>query len=632
MATQTYYAYANGGSLQIYRGKVVLTETVDVANNSSKIDYAFYLYRSDGYTGPAHSFNYGNVLVVTINGTTLINSSNYKSVVLTGTSESSPFVMCSGSVTIPHNSDGTKSFEFSFAYSQSQSQASLKTLTVSGTHACTQIARASSVSAPSTCAFGAAAKITISAASSTFTHNLRYEIGSKTGTIKNNASTETSWTIPNSLMSELPNTTQGVMTIYCDTYLNGTKIGTKSTTMAVTVPASVVPTLSVAISEAASIPSGISGYIQQKSRLKVVSTAAGVYGSGVKTCVVTVDGAQYSGTSITTNVIGHYGTLTVSVTVVDTRGRSTTKKVDITVVQYIQPMLSGITAYRCKSATDPTADSAGEYICVKPRGSITPLNNQNAKTCTVYYRASTASGYTSKSLTMGDYTLDTEYVIFAAPGINSYLIYVNLKDSFTTVRADAPTVSTVGRKIHLPKKKNRIGIGKVAEVDGVDVGWDVYLRKTLLVEGYLINGQSKRCSYIFKCDTGTAGKWVCLGRLKIGVDSWSTMIDLYTGDGYNGNSSQNTLISIFIKDAWQSTKSDKNAFGVSYEVKHYDDSSVTVRAMATSSDEVLIWVKIPWAYANGYYEVHGLYQTWSHINQIQDAEPSTGTAQQVTKY
>ena len=632
MATQTYYAYANNGSLQIYRGKVVLAETVDVANNSSKIDYTFYMYRSDGYTGPAHSFNYGNVLVVAINGTTLINSSNYKSVVLTGTSESSPFVMCSGSVTIPHNSDGTKSFEFSFAYSQSQSQASLKTLTVSGTHACTQIARASSVSTPSTCAFGAAAKITISAASSTFTHNLRYEIGSKTGTIKNNASTETSWTVPDSLMSELPNTTQGVMTIYCDTYLNGTKIGTKSTTMTVTIPASVVPTLSVAISEAASMPSGISGYIQQKSRLKVVSTAAGVYGSGIKTCVVTVDGAQYSGTSITTNVIGHYGTLTVSVTVTDTRGRSTTKKVDITVAQYIQPMLSSVTAYRCKSATDQTADSAGEYICVKPRGSITPLNSQNAKTCTVYYRTSTASGYTSKALTMGDYTLDTEYVIFAAAGTSSYFIYVNLKDSFTAARADAPTVSTVGRKIHLPKKKNRIGIGKVAESDGVDVVWPTRIRKTLAVDELFISGQVRHCSYILKCDPGEAGKWVCLGRLKIGVDSWSTMIDLYTGGGYNGDPEQNTLISIFVKDAWQSTKSAKKAFGVSYEVRHYDDGNVTVKAMATSADEVLIWVKIPWAYANGYYEVHGLYQTWSHINQIQDAEPSTGTAQHVAKY
>lgn len=110
------------------------------------------------------------------------------------------------------------------------------------------------------------------------------------------------------------------------------------------------------------------------------------------------------------------------------------------------------------------------------------------------------------------------------------------------------------------------------------------------------------------------------------------MIDLYTGGGYNGDSEQNTRISIFVKDAWQPTKSAEKAFGVSYEVTHYDDGNVVVKAMATSADEVLIWVKIPWGYANGYYEVHGMFQSWKHINQIQDAEPSTGTKQNVAKY
>lgn len=631
MATKTYYAYANGGSATVYRGKVTLTETVDVANNKSTITYHFWLYRADGYTGAAHSFQNGNKLVVTMNGVTLINSSNYKAVTLTGTSEASPFLMCTGSITVPHNSDGKKSFSFSFAYDQTQNAGqTLDYLTVSGTHECTAIARASAVSASETCAFGSAATITITAASSSFTHTLRYSFCSKTGTIKTNAAASTSWTLPTSLMTEIPNNTQSWITIYCDTYSGSTKIGTTSCTMTVNVPASVVPTLSVAVSEAATIPSGITGYIQGRSKFRVKSTAAGASGSSIKFCSVTINGTTYSGTDITSNVITRSGTIAVTVKVTDSRGRATSKTTNVTVAAYSQPKMSSVTAYRCKSASDAAADPDGAYIVVKPRGSITALNDKNGKTCAVYYKKQTDSAYTRISLTMGDYVLDTEQVIFAADAGSTYDIYVTLTDSFTTARINATSVMSGGAKLHFFKK--RLGIGKRAEIDGIDIGWDTRIRKNLIVEKLFLNGVVHRCSYAFTYDSGVAGKWVCLGKLKIGNSAWSTIIDLYSGGGYNGHSSQNTLISIFVKDAYQAAASETLAFGVSYTVQHAPNEDIVVRAMATSDSEVLIWVKIPWTYANGYYEVHGRFQSWTHINQIQDNTPSTGTEQQVTKY
>lgn len=478
MATKTYYAYANGGSEQTYRGKVTLTETVDTANNKSTITYNFWLYRADGYAGAAHSFNNGNKLVVTMNGTTLINSANYKAVNLTGTSESKPFLMCTGSITVPHNADGKKSFSFDFAYDQTQNTGqTLDYLTVSGTHECTAIARASTVSASSTCAFGSAATITITAASSSFTHNLRYSFCNKKGTIKTGAAANTSWTLPASLMAEIPNDTKSWITIYCDTYSGSTKIGTTSCTMTVTVPTSVVPTLSIAVSEAAVIPSGITGYIQGRSKLKVKSTAAGASGSTIKSCTVTINGTTYSGTDIISNVLTKSGTVAVTAKIIDSRGRSTTKTSNVTVVAYTQPKLTGISAYRCKSASDATSNSDGAYIVVKPRGSITALSNKNAKTCTIYYKKQTDTSYTKVTLTMSDYVLDTEQTIFAADTGSTYDIYVVLTDSFTSARIDATSVMSGGAKIHFPKKKKRIGIGKRAEVEGVDIGWPVYLRK-----------------------------------------------------------------------------------------------------------------------------------------------------------
>lgn len=497
MATKTYYAYANGGSQTAYRGKVTLTETIDTAKNSSTITYNFWLYRADGYTGAGHSFNNGNKLVVTMNGATLINSTNYKAVNLTGTSESKPFLMCTGSITVPHNSDGKKSFSFSFAYDQTQNMGqTLDYLTVSGTHECTAIARASTVSASETCAFGSAAKITITATASSFTHTLRYSFCSKTGTIKTNAAASTSWTLPTSLMTEIPNNTQSWITIYCDTYSGSTKIGTTSCTMTVTVPASVVPTLSVAVSEAATIPSGITGYVQGRSKLRVKSNAAGASGSTIKSCSVTINGSTYSGTDITSNIITRSGTIAVTVTVTDSRGRAASKTTNVTVTAYSQPKMSSVTAYRCKSASDATANPDGAYIVVKPRGSITALSNKNAKTCAIYYKKQTDSSYTRVALTMGDYVLDTEQVIFAVDIGSTYDIYVTLTDSFATAKMDATSVMSGGAKLHFPKKKKRIGIGKRAEVDGVDIGWPVYLHKDATVyngtKSYLLSAVAAR--------------------------------------------------------------------------------------------------------------------------------------------
>ena len=479
MATATYYAYANGGSEKAYQGKVTLTETVNVASNSSTIDYKFWLYRADGYTGAGHNFSNGNKLTVSMNGTTLINSANYKAVNLTGTSEAWPFLMCSGSLTVPHNSDGTKSFSFSFAYDETQNVGqTLDYLTVSGTHTCTRIARASAVSAPASCNFGSAATITITAASSSFTHNLRYAFCGTSGTIKNGAGSSTSWTLSSSLMSLIPTVTKTWITIYCDTYSGSTLIGTTSCTMDTVVPSNIVPSISsVAASEAGWIPTGITGYVQGRSKLKITTTAAGAYGSTIKSCSVTVDGVTYSGTAITTNIVTKSGTLSITVTVTDSRGRTAAKTISVSVAAYTQPVLTSITAYRCKGAADASADPSGAYICVRPRGSVTALNDKNAKGCIVYYKKQSASSYSSVTVPMSDYVLDTEQVIFAADVASSYDIYARLGDGFSYTLATAVPVMSAGTKLHMPKNKNRIGIGKRAEVDGVDIGWPVYLRK-----------------------------------------------------------------------------------------------------------------------------------------------------------
>ena len=132
---------------------------------------------------------------------------------------------------------------------------------------------------------------------------------------------------------------------------------------------------------------------------------------------------------------------------------------------------------------------------------------------------------------------------------------------------------------------------------------------------------------------GAAGKakWVKLGYLTSNGDNSSVLIHVYSGDGYNGQASQNAEFEIFIKDGWQKSASATSAFGVSVSrIRAADD--VKVKVMAFSSTTCDIWAYMPWTYWNGHYTLQGDYKSWQDGpncggTRIQDAEPTSGTAQ-----
>lgn len=133
--------------------------------------------------------------------------------------------------------------------------------------------------------------------------------------------------------------------------------------------------------------------------------------------------------------------------------------------------------------------------------------------------------------------------------------------------------------------------------------------------------------------TGAAGKakWVKLGHLTSNGDDSSVLIHVYSGDGYNGQASQNAEFEIFVKDGWQQSASDTRAFVVSVSrIRNAGD--VKVKVMAFSSCTCDIWAYLPWAYWNGHYTLQGDYKSWQDGpncdgTRIQDAEPTSGTAQ-----
>ena len=142
------------------------------------------------------------------------------------------------------------------------------------------------------------------------------------------------------------------------------------------------------------------------------------------------------------------------------------------------------------------------------------------------------------------------------------------------------------------------------------------------------SGAEKQQSFKINGDNGTV-HWYYLGNLVSNGDNSEVIIDIYTGNGYNGTGNQNTHISIFVKDGWQSTQAAANSFGISYLVDHSDvnATAIKVKGMASAHNVIDLYVYLPWNYSNGYYSIKGYYSAWTHKGIRSTTEPTSGEVQ-----
>jgi hypothetical protein len=142
------------------------------------------------------------------------------------------------------------------------------------------------------------------------------------------------------------------------------------------------------------------------------------------------------------------------------------------------------------------------------------------------------------------------------------------------------------------------------------------------------SGTEKQQSFKISGSNGTA-HWYYLGHLTSNGDDSEVIIDIYSGNGYNGTGNQNTHISIFVKDGWQSTRAAANSFGISYLVDHSDvnATSIRVKGLASADNIIDLYIYLPWGYSDGYYSIKGYYNTWAHKGTRSTAEPTSGEVQ-----
>ena len=322
--------------------------------------------------------------------------------------------------------------------------------------------------------------------SSAATHTLRYSFFSVNQTIATGVTDSCAWTPPVSLAAQIPNAASGWGTLLCDTYVNGKLVSTKSCTFTLRVPASVAPTISgVSIAEAtAGIAARFGAYVRTRSTLAVSIAASGAQGSTVSSCRTTLDGVTYTGASFTSNTLNTAGSLTLTVTVTDSRGRTASTTRTIAVLDYSPPSLTKFTAERCNSSgTAPQMD--GTRVRVSVGGSVSPVGTKNAISCTVYYKTSSASAWTqAASISPSSYSVNTTNLLLPQTfnALSSYDLKVRLQDSFYYIEQ---TVSIGTKQVMMDFYKDGSGVafGKVAETPGaVEFGWPVKLTEPLGVD------------------------------------------------------------------------------------------------------------------------------------------------------
>ena len=209
----------------------VWEESTSVENNTSRIKYEFYASQRTGFSYTGTTRNPAGRVVVNVNGSD-VDSANI-GLINYGTGE----CYKQGYVTVPHNSDGTKEMSFSIRMDEVAGNFSGDTwkygaASVSSTLWLATIPRASSISVTSgsgTKPGAGSINLSISRASSAFTHTVTWSYHDLTGTVGTGIGTSATWDVPLSFIEKSPSA-DSWMTFVCKTYSNGTEIGSSSCT------------------------------------------------------------------------------------------------------------------------------------------------------------------------------------------------------------------------------------------------------------------------------------------------------------------------------------------------------------------------------------------------------------------
>lgn len=264
--------------------------------------------------------------------------------------------------------------------------------------------------------------------STSFTHTLKYQFGSASGTIATGVGDSYSWTPPKNLLSQIPNSQSDTGTITCTTMNGSQTVGSSTVNFTLTVGSTSNPTLSGAsvVEQNSTVTSkaGSSATMALLSTKKVSVTASAKDGASIRSVTVSNNGksvkmslssGKYTGT-ISSVTSGSY-----TITVTDSRGLSTSQEVNQTFYNYTYPTIASATFSRTTATgSNGSLTANGKYA------------NMLSNTVTIQVTRTGLSTVTiAGSKTGGSWNFSQSYsdLIYT----NSFTAAIKITDSFGQV-------------------------------------------------------------------------------------------------------------------------------------------------------------------------------------------------------
>lgn len=451
----------------------------DIANNSSRVRWRATVDRDGAY----RTWTYGNIsnLSVWLNGASVHSSHpDYDT-------SGEEVTLASGEVTVPHNSDGTKTMSVWASFDPNNGVHG--NITISTNYTFDKIPRSTQISSlEGNRNLGSLHTVIFNRKVNSFTHQVWYRVfGSEWIDLGKNHGTSVSFTPSLDLARHLPKSSSGLMDICVRTYNGSTQIGSDvySNGWHFKIPDSVKPTFTgLSLTDMNTVARRLLGgndFLQIISDIQVnFNNASGAYGSTItgyraeivnKKMVVTKNGGSFG-------IMNFSGLATIRAYVVDSRGKqSDTKDITINVIEYYAPSFS-FSALRTRGNPNtlqvlrnariaPIMQSGKQRNVMSLTFKVSQIGDENFTDD----NGSASGNFTSiHTLTNSAANMAGNY-----PSNKSFVIIGKLEDKFTSVEFST-TVAT--ESVVMSYDKNgRVGIGKVAEFGkpgSLDVLGDIY--------------------------------------------------------------------------------------------------------------------------------------------------------------
>ena len=443
----------------------VTEQSTDIGANTSTVAYSLVMATAPySYTGYS---DYRTTISCTINGSSVFSynaSRNFNASAAASYSET----LCSGTTTVTHNADGTKTCAVAASVSVASGEYSPGSASISQSITLTTIPRASTCSWSGDFTIGSAKTITITRASSSFNHKLKFTVGSASETLPSGgtyASTSYSWTPASGTYSgQFPTQTSRTGTLVLYTYNSGTLIGSNSYTFTLKIPDAWKPSVSVSLSPstANAFISGTGLYVAGYSAIKATITGTAATGAAISS--YTISGAfsktvntSSASTVQTSGVIATSGSKSVTVTITDARGRTGSATASCSYTSYAYPAVSALSYARGTYAGGVwTPSDTGEDLKITFTGSCSLSGNGNTMSWSVGAPV-TASG---SGLTSGSSI--TQYATGIGT-VTAYTVTVTLTDAVGNSTTRSVFVPTIEMPFVIDPALPALGVGAVPQ-------------------------------------------------------------------------------------------------------------------------------------------------------------------------